>query len=353
MLLLLAAGWCWPGGSLALTPRVPFGTIIAHTHQGGAVAADAFQALQRIGRSDDLLSDKTIVMMVHDSSTQEKEAIATEKALNGEAPAHKYTFAECQAEVRKDLAVKKRDNEDMLQECADGSRSIVVHGGFTSAPDWVINVAAWNLLARHKNQTERVEEILRFATFHKWNIEIDTAEVPTDIEEPKTPTKNTHSQCTDCGSDPCTDGSNCYSCCLDAGNDRINLYDYSCGGTCSNSPCPSSSRRRSPPPPPPPSSRRQSPPPPSPSGGGGGGNQGYEPSDIFDFDFSALFDVEVPRGLTVSAGLFGIVAGAVMGTHGCVRVSRRRYPPACLNLNDSLSHRCVLTRNRVCRPAQV
>ena len=41
-------------------------------------------------------------------------------------------------------------------------------------------------------------------------------------------------------------------------------------------------------------------------------------SDIFgDFDFSALFAVEVPRGLTVPLGLFGIVAGAVMGTHGC------------------------------------
>eukprot|EP01046_Picozoa_sp_COSAG06_P059680 COSAG06_NODE_12426_length_1384_cov_1.086381_2_plen_56_part_00 len=35
-----------------------------------------------------------------------------------------------------------------------------------------------------------------------------------------------------------------------------------------------------------------------------------------DFDLSALLDIEVPRALTVPLGLFGIIAGAVMGTHG-------------------------------------
>ena len=38
---------------------------------------------------------------------------------------------------------------------------------------------------------------------------------------------------------------------------------------------------------------------------------------LFDgeFDLSVL-DIEVPRALTVPLGLFGIIAGAVMGTHG-------------------------------------
>jgi hypothetical protein len=35
-----------------------------------------------------------------------------------------------------------------------------------------------------------------------------------------------------------------------------------------------------------------------------------------DFDLSTLLDIEVPRALTVPLGLFGIILGAVMGTHG-------------------------------------
>ena len=117
---------------------------------------------------------------------------------------------------------------------------------------------------------------------------------------------DTHS-CKDCGSSPCIQSSTgtCYSCCSDGGGNTINLFPYTCGSQCSNSPCPSSSRRRTPPPPPSSSWRRSPPPPPSPSGGG---------NTFGDFDFIA---VEVPRGLTVPLGLFGIVAGAVMGTHGC------------------------------------
>ena len=133
--------------------------------------------------------------------------------------------------------------------------------------------------------------------------------------------------CDNCGPRPCVNGDTCYSCCTNPdASGTIHLYPYYCPSgpntfQCSNSPCqspsppPSSSRRRSPPPPPPPppssSRRRSAPPPPS----GGQANQGY---DLFDgdFDLSALLDIEVPRALTVPLGLFGIIAGAVMGTHG-------------------------------------
>jgi hypothetical protein len=73
---------CNSAVTVGLNPQVKFGTVIAHTHQGGAVASDLFQALQRIGRAPGLLSNTTITMMVHDKSSVQKEAEAASKVLS-------------------------------------------------------------------------------------------------------------------------------------------------------------------------------------------------------------------------------------------------------------------------------
>ena len=83
--------------------------------------------------------------------------------------------------------------------------------------------------------------------------------------------------------DGCWPCDNCGSC--DADRDQRGYYGYcSCEGDSSCSPrCP--------------------------------GNSAHGDGDG-DFDLYALLGIEVPRALTVPLGLFGIIAGAVMGTHG-------------------------------------
>jgi hypothetical protein len=167
--------------TVGVNPRVHFGTIIAHTHQGGASADQVFQALQRIGRAPGLLTNTTITMMVHDSSPAKKQADAAARAAEG-APIEPWTFARCQTEVRRDLTIKHTHQEQMV----DGNGA---NSGFTNVPGWVVNVAAWNMLARKQNRYEHVEQIVRFAKFHNWTVSFDDGAEPQTVRSAADPTE--------------------------------------------------------------------------------------------------------------------------------------------------------------------
>eukprot|EP01047_Picozoa_sp_COSAG01_P033729 COSAG01_NODE_2495_length_7577_cov_26.851565_4_plen_1323_part_00 len=179
--------------TVGVNPNTHFGTILSHTHKKGANISDVFQALQRMGRREGLLSNTTIVMSVNDPSPAEKNAQLMRQALQ-----HGYaeeaedgtivlqsghslddlrpTFAVCLRDIRAELEILRTDNDNMLNEAINGTTGMaLIHGGITEVPDWIVNVAAWNLLARKRKEFCHVEEILRFAEFHKWDVAISEA----------------------------------------------------------------------------------------------------------------------------------------------------------------------------------
>lgn len=158
--------------TVGLNPRVKFGTVIAHTHQLGACTDDMFQNLQRVGRADGLLADQTIYMCVHDKSPEEKQSESENCALDKQPQDANRTFRQSRGQVVGKLEIRRAHN-CML---AGG------HGTSSSLSDWVVNVAAHNEMRRHNNRSKHIEEILRFAMFHKWKVEFNPVTLESSVQ---------------------------------------------------------------------------------------------------------------------------------------------------------------------------
>jgi hypothetical protein len=127
-----------------------------HTCRTAGVVRDLFQLTVRIGRFDGGLIDKTMYVVIQDSSPQKKEAQRKSYIEAGRPVTQRMTLNTAIREVVSTLNTQQEYNENQLVQCGTG-RALGIES-------WWKNVAAHNLMEKYHSRAFHSETVHEYFT---------------------------------------------------------------------------------------------------------------------------------------------------------------------------------------------